>query len=87
MSDRHDTAHHAALVELRRRIASLPKAQREASYRKRAGLIASLANCLCCYPLVLADTVSEHEEWCPSHGHHLSMLEVARRHGADPGAQ
>lgn len=60
------------LTERKRKAGTIRKADREAAFRERAWLQASLASCLCCYPLAKAETASEHAEWCPSHGLHLS---------------
>ena len=51
-----------------------PKAMREAAFRERAFMQGMLASCLCLVPLVLADTESTHELWCPAHGLLLSRL-------------
>lgn len=56
---------------------SQDKALREAAYRERAWRQALLLSCLCCYPLQLADTESQHEHWCPSHLMHLSKKAAA----------
>jgi hypothetical protein len=63
------------------RHARQPKALREKAFRVRAGMQALLLSCLCCYPLVKAETESEHEEWCPAHRQWLSAREVERRYG------
>jgi hypothetical protein len=43
------------------------RANREAAYRERAGLIGALASCICVWPLaVYPSTVSGHHEACPA---------------------
>lgn len=54
------------------------KATREAAFKERARLQGLLLSCLCCWPLIKADTESEHELWCPSHGVWKSGQEVKR---------
>ena len=51
----------------------------EEAYRTRAGLIGSLQACTCAYPLVRAETESEHATWCIAHRWHHNAAEAARR--------
>lgn len=54
------------------------EATRRAAFAERAFQQASLASCLCCYPLVIAKTESQHELWCPAHALCLSRQEAKR---------
>lgn len=42
------------------------RTQLEAAYRARSRETALLQTCLCCFPLVRAETTSGHEQWCPA---------------------
>jgi hypothetical protein len=68
------------LRERKRRERAQSKALREEAFRVRAGMQAVIQMCLCCYPLVLAETESQHEDWCPAHETFLSMKSVAERY-------
>jgi hypothetical protein len=39
----------------------------EAAFRRRAGIIGALQNCMCEWPLKRHDTTTEHDELCPAH--------------------
>ncbi len=76
--NRDDTSHRATIAKIRKKAGELDKATLLLAFRTRAGIIAELGNCRCCYPLqVSADTESNHPEWCPANAWHLS----ARRAG------
>ncbi len=66
------------LADRKRQAAKLTRALREKAFRTRAGMIGLLQSCLCGYPLLEADTISKHEEWCPSHMLHLSYERIER---------
>lgn len=64
------------IADRKRQANASPRAQREAAFRERAFMQAQLASCLCSVPLVMADTVSGHQLWCP--GHHLLLSKRAQ---------
>ena len=64
------------IEEQKRQHKAQDKALREAAYRERAGMQVLLMQCLCCYPLVIAPTESQHELWCPAHHLFLSQQRV-----------
>jgi hypothetical protein len=49
------------------------KVTRLDAFKERAFMQAMCASCLCCWPLVVARTESQHDAWCPAHGLWLSM--------------
>ncbi len=62
------------LKDRRRQAAGNPTKLRYEAFRERAFTQAQLVSCLCCYPLVLSDTDSQHESWCPAH--HLLLSRI-----------
>lgn len=48
------------------------RAQRDEAFRARALIQGMAGSCLCLWPIVKAETESEHEEWCVAHGIYLS---------------
>lgn len=66
-SDGSRSAIRQVLDDRKRRHNAQNRATREAAFRERAWQQALLLQCLCCYPIVMADTLSRHEEWCPAH--------------------
>lgn len=60
------------------------KPMREEAFRVRAGMQALLLSCLCCYPLVKAETESEHQEWCPAHRLWHSMRAAKKITATEP---
>jgi hypothetical protein len=55
------------------------KAIRYAAFKTRSRIQALMHQCLCCYPLEIADTESQHDEWCPAHALFLSFKIVDER--------
>ncbi len=66
------------LREREKKARETPKAQREAAFRKRAGIVGALQLCTCAWPISKAETSTEHSEWCQCH-HVLLACDRAKR--------
>lgn len=78
--NRDDTTHRATLATRRKKASELDRATLRDAKMVRAGIIGTLSACECCYPLLKAQTESEHPEWCVSN----ALYESAKRaHGGE----
>lgn len=68
------------LAERRRRYLERPKAEREAAFRERAFLQGVLQACTCSWPVVKAETATEHEPWCTAHAWLVRREDPTRLH-------
>ena len=67
MSDRDDVPFRESLAALRTSVQTISPKVRAKAFRERAGIIGALGSCICAWPVVKADTDTEHPEWCVAH--------------------
>lgn len=58
------------------------RAELEAAFRRRCGIIGALQSCLCIYPLKLYPTSTQHAEDCPAHHTALELERLRAKAGA-----